>query len=205
MHLEMLDEERRGHDVGIQALMGTSSSNGGSPNGLLPSWLQTRGFERGWGWMQFRRGIDEPPQAPTTLDLVPIGPEHGVDFGRIVRVAYGLPIETEPVIAAAIGKDGWTCWVAYDDGRPAGAAALYVDGGAGYLGYAGTVPEHRGKGAQSALLAVRINDAGERGCDAVYTETGELGPGRPSASYRNIRRMGFEELGIVPNWISPAS
>ena len=80
-----------------------------------------------------------------------------------------------------------------------------MDEGGGYLGYAGTAPEHRGKGAQSALLAARIRRARELGCDAVFTETGEQLPDRPSASYRNILRAGFEELYVVPNWLSPAT
>jgi hypothetical protein len=37
----------------------------------------------------------------------------------------------------------------------------------------------------------------------VFTETGEQLPGRPSASYRNIVRAGFEELYVLRNWLSP--
>ena len=169
----------------------------------LPDWLRARGFEPAWGWMQFRRGVEDVPQAATALAVVEIGSEHGSDFGSIVRAAYGLPLETEPIIASAPERDGWTCWLALADGEPAGAAALFVDRGAGYLGYAGTVPEHRGKGAQNALLATRIRRARELGCDVLFTETGSLLPDRPSASYRNILRAGFEELYVVANWLSP--
>jgi GNAT superfamily N-acetyltransferase len=171
----------------------------------ISDWLRARSFEPGWGWMQFQRGVEEMPEAPSALDVVEIGPERGPDFGRIVRAAYGLPPEMEPIVASATERDGWTCWLALADGEPAGAAALFVDDGAGYLGYAGTVPEHRGKGAQSALVAIRIRRARELGCDAVFTETGALLPDRPSASYRNILRAGFEELYVVPNWLSPSA
>ena len=171
----------------------------------LTDWLAARGFEPGWGWMQFRRGVDEAPAPATALEVVEIGPDRGADFGRIVRGAYGLPAETEPVIASAPDRDGWTCWLALADGEPAGAAALYVEADAAYLGYAGTAPEHRGKGAQGVLLTTRIDRARELGCDAVFTETGEVLPDRPSASYRNIVRAGFEELYVVPNWLSPAA
>ena len=58
---------------------------------------------------------------------------------------------------------------------------------------------------RSALLAVphRAPPA-ELGCNAVFTETGEQLPDRPSSSYRNIVRAGFEELYVLPNWLSPA-
>jgi GNAT superfamily N-acetyltransferase len=194
-------------DAAIAAMAGLRFYVSVSPDAEpaeLADWLDARGFEPGWGWMQFRRGVEEVPAPVTALEVVEIGPESGPDFGRIVRGAYGLPPETQPVIASAPARTGWSCWLALADGEAAGAAALFVDEGGGYLGYAGTAPQHRGKGAQGALLATRINRARELGCDAVFTETGELLPDRPSASYRNILRSGFEELYVVPNWLSPA-
>ena len=132
------------------------------------------------------------------------GPSAATSSRRSCGTSYGLPEALEPIFAALPGQPGWHCWLALADDEPAGAAALFVADGAGYLGLAGTAPEHRGRGAQSALLAARIERARELGCDAVFTETGEQLPDRPSSSYRNIVRAGFEELYVVPNWLSPA-
>jgi GNAT superfamily N-acetyltransferase len=168
----------------------------------IGDWLRARGFEPSWGWMQFGRGVEPVTGVATSLAIAEIGPEHGSEFGRLLAEAYGMsPVEA--VAAAVPGRPGFSCWLALAGHEPAAAAALYVEGGAAYLGLAGTAAEHRGKGAQSALLAVRVERARELGCDAVYTETGEQLPGRPSASYRNIVRAGFEELYVLANWISP--
>ncbi len=75
--------------------------------------------------------------------------------------------------------------------------------GAGYLGFAATLADHRRKGAQSALLAARIRRARELGCDVVLTETGELRDDLPGNSYRNILRAGFEEVAVTENWLRP--
>jgi GNAT superfamily N-acetyltransferase len=169
----------------------------------IPAWLEARGFLPGWGWMQFSRAVEPVPAAPAGVEVVRLGPGADADFGRIVRTAYGLPEAVEPIVASAPARAGWTCWLALVDGEPAGAAGLFVAGRAGYLGYAGTAAELRGRGAQTALLAARIAHARERGCDVLFTETGEQLPDRPSASYRNILRSGFRELHVVPNWLSP--
>ena len=79
-----------------------------------------------------------------------------------------------------------------------------IDIAPAHIGLAATVPEHRGAGAQSALLATRIARARDLGCRSVYVETGERRPDRPDASYRNILRAGFEELYVLANWLSPA-
>ena len=167
----------------------------------LPVWLGARRLTPGWGWMVFRRGLEDPPVAQTALRLVEVVTAHQrAAFARVVRVSYDLPREVEPFIATA-ADGGWQCWIALDGEEPAGAAALFVADGAAYLGLAGTLPEHRGKGAQNALLATRIRRAAELGCDVVITETGERREGRPSNSYRNILRAGFTEIGVTANWI----
>ena len=194
-------------DAAIEAMAGLRFYVSLSPDAQpheLAGWLRARGFEPGWGWMQFRRGVEEAPEPETRLELVEVDREGVEDFAQVVRVAYELEPEVERTIGHTVGLAGWSCWVAYAGDEPAGAAALFVHDGAGYLGYAGTLPEHRGKGAQGTLLAARIRRARELGCDAVFTETGELHDNRPSDSYRNILRAGFEALYVVPNWISPA-
>jgi GNAT superfamily N-acetyltransferase len=167
----------------------------------LPSWLAARGLEPGWGWMAFARGVEEPERRATSLVLREVAEQDDASaFARIVRIGYGLPEATETAIAGAHDA-GWRCWLALDGDEPASAAAMYVGEGAAYLGFAATLPEHRGKGAQSALLAARIEQAAASGCDVVLTETGERRDDRPSNSYRNILRAGFREVGVTANWV----
>lgn len=170
----------------------------------LPGWLEARGLERGWGWMAFRRGVDDLPAAATDLRLEEVrGRELETAFATVVCAGYGLPDDLLPTIARAPGA-GWRCWLALDGDTPASAAAMYVAEGAAYLAFAATLPEFRGRGAQSALLAERIRRARELGCDVVLTETGERREGLPSNSYRNILRTGFEEVAVTANWLGRA-
>lgn len=169
--------------------------------GLGPE-LEERGFVRDYGWMRFSRGVG-PREARSDLTVVRAGPDEADDFARVMVRAYELPDWSAPLAANIVGRDRWSCYVAYDGDRPAGAGALFVDGGTGWLGFGGTVPELRGRGAQSAILATRIEDARRQGCTVVTTETGELEEGRPSGSYRNILRAGFREHGVRKNYRAP--
>jgi GNAT superfamily N-acetyltransferase len=164
--------------------------------------LQRRGFSTAYAWMKFTRGPEPPPPIDSALRVEVADPVQGADFGDVVAAGYGF----EPFVAtwlAELPGTSWQCYLAYDDEDPAGAAALYVHDGAGYLSFAATRPEHRRKGAQSALLAARIRDAVEAGCTTLVTETGERIPMKPSNSYRNILRFGFEEAYLRPNYLSP--
>ena len=161
----------------------------------LPEWLRARGLEPGWGWMAFHRHTGPLAPPATSLRLAEVHTAaHAHAFGRVVRVSYELPEAVEPRLAR-LHQTGWRCWVAFDGDEPAGAGALFAAERVAYLGFAGTLPAHRGKGAQSALLAARLQAAEQLGCDVVVTETGERRGDRPSNSYRNILRAGFREDG----------
>jgi len=166
----------------------------------LAWWLRRRGLEPGWGWMSFRRGLEEMPEPTTSLRLVRVGRAEAEAFGYVTATGYGLPETAAPWAAGAYAV-GWDCWLALDGDEPASAAGLYVAEGAGYLGFAATMPQHRGKGAQGTLLAGRIRRAAKLGCDIVITETGERRDNLPSNSYRNILRSGFEEVALTANWL----
>jgi len=169
----------------------------------LVDWLDERGLEPGWGWMSFRRGLDDIPEPSTSLRLVRVGPAEAEAFGHIAATGYGLP-EAAAAWAAGAYRAGWDCWLALDGDEPAAAAGVFVSEGAGYLGFAATLPEHRGKGGQNALLARRIRHAREIGCDVLVTETGERRDDLPSSSYRNILRAGFTEVTVMANWLRQA-
>jgi GNAT superfamily N-acetyltransferase len=171
--------------------------------GLGPE-LERHGFARDYGWMKFSRGVS-PRQARSELRVVGVAPERAEDFARVVAGGYGMPAWTMPLAANVVGRPGWSCYVAYADDTPAGAGALFTHDGVGWLGFGATLPEFRGRGAQSAILAARIEDARRQGCSLVVTETGELQEGRPSSSYRNILRAGFREAGVRPNYRAPSA
>jgi GNAT superfamily N-acetyltransferase len=120
----------------------------------------------------------------------------------VVNRAYGLPEAVDAFTASVPLADGWSCWLALEGDTPVGGAALWSDGTHGYLGFAGTEVAHRGKGAQGALFAARIDHARALGCRTLVTETGEQLPGRPSDSYRNIVRFGFREAYVVAHRLS---
>jgi GNAT superfamily N-acetyltransferase len=167
--------------------------------------LERRGFESDYAWTKFRRGVDAPAHVETDLRVEPIGPQHASDFGRIVAAGFELPAFTGRWLASIFGRPGWTCFVGFAGNEPAATGALFVSHGIGWLSFAATLPEFRRRGAQSALLAARIRAAAELGCSVVVGETGALeeGRGRPSNSYRNIVRAGFEPIYDRPNYRSP--
>ncbi|HEV2785341.1 MAG TPA: hypothetical protein VGV67_03045, partial [Solirubrobacteraceae bacterium] len=99
----------------------------------LPDWLRARGLEPGWGWMRFRRGVENPPPGKTSLRLAEAnGPAERAAFAVVVRESYGLTHAVEPRLASA-PDHGWQCWVAYHGDEPAAAAGLYADGDVAYL------------------------------------------------------------------------
>ena len=153
--------------------------------------------------MSFCRGLEDVPVQPTSLRLVRVGSAEADAFGRIVASGYGLP-DAAATWAAGAYELGWECWLALAGDEPAAAAGLFASEGVGYLGFAATLPEHRGKGGQSALLAERVRHARAIGCDVLVTETGERRDDLPSNSYRNILRAGFSEVSVRANWLRPA-
>jgi GNAT superfamily N-acetyltransferase len=84
---------------------------------------------------------------------------------------------------------GLRYYLALVDGVPAGGGSMRVADGVAQLTGAATAPAYRRRGAQSALLQARLNDAAEQGCDIAVVATQ---PG--STSQQNVQRRGFDLL-----------
>jgi GNAT superfamily N-acetyltransferase len=93
---------------------------------------------------------------------------------------------------------------AWDGETAVAGAALYVLGDAGWLGAASTLPSARGRGAQGALMARRIEDGRAFGCRWFVTETGEETAAHPNPSLRNMMRAGFRVAYHRENFMPPA-
>jgi GNAT superfamily N-acetyltransferase len=95
----------------------------------------------------------------------------------------------ETVIGDMAAVPGLVRYLARRDGASAGGASLRVSEGVAQLCGAATLPEHRRRGVQTALLAARLEVAGREGCDVAVVTTQ---PG--SRSQENAQRRGFELL-----------
>ena len=164
--------------------------------------LEQRGFSRGYAWMKFCCECSQASHAATDLTLREIDGREAENFGRVVTQGFGLPESIASWVGALPGRDGWICVMGFDGDRPVAAGAAHIRGEYAWLGFGATLPSHRGRGAQSAILSVRLAEAAIRGCRFAVTETGERLPDKTSISYRNILRAGFRECYVRQNFVS---
>lgn len=95
----------------------------------------------------------------------------------------------ERVIADMCAAPGFARYMAHRGGAPAGGASTFIGHGIAQMCGAATLPDHRRRGVQTAMLATRLTEAARLGCDlAVITTL----PG--SKSQQNAQRHGFELL-----------
>jgi GNAT superfamily N-acetyltransferase len=156
----------------------------------LEEQLRALGYEPGDSWMKFRRGDGPAPNAATTLRI------EQTTSADAFSIASGTP----PELSGFVGDPGWLHFIAWDGDEPVASGALYADGEDAWVGVGATREEWRGRGAQSALLAARIEAGRRLRVRRFATETGE----EQQPSYRNILRAGFHEAYQRPNWRSPS-
>ena len=96
---------------------------------------------------------------------------------------------TVDVLSASSGAAGMRLYLARRDGVVAGGGASRIADRLLQLAGAATLPAHRRRGVQSALLRARLLDAARQGCDLAIVTTE---PG--SKSQENVQRAGFALL-----------
>lgn len=92
----------------------------------------------------------------------------------------------ERVISDMVTAGGFTLFLARRGAVPAGGGSMRVAEGVAHMCGASTLPEHRRRGIQTALLRDRLRAAGSAGCDLAVVTTQ---PG--SKSQENMHRHGF--------------
>ncbi len=166
--------------------------------------LRARGYEPGYAWVKFHRHAGRPAAAATELRVDLAAPAAARSFADVVVEGYGMPVAAAPFLEVLPGRPGWSCYVAWDGDTAAAAGAVYVGPAGAWMGIATTLPAHRRRGGQGAIMVARIRRSAELGATLVVTETGQNQPGRPSSSHGNIVRFGFEPAYVRANYTSPA-
>jgi hypothetical protein len=164
-------------------------------------WFAARGFRAAHPMAKLYRRADDPLSHDSDLAVREIGESEAELFGATAAAGNELEPHMASGFDSTVGRRGWIHYLAWDGARPVAAAALFVHGEVGWCGFAGTLLGDRGRGAQSALLARRVRDAAVRGCRWVTAETMADTPERPSASFRNMRRMGFDVAYLRTNYL----
>jgi GNAT superfamily N-acetyltransferase len=144
-------------------------------------------------------GLPEARPEPPGVEIRRVGAAEVERFATIRLEGNELPphvVEREaPTLHAWADRGELLLYVATVDGEDAAAAALMVSDGLGYLATAATLPKLRGRGVQSALIARRISDAAELGCDLVASQTEPQ-----SQSQRNLQRAGLRVACTKAVW-----
>lgn len=158
--------------------------------GLLGQLARREAAPQAWK-MVLGRTLDGAPSART---FPRITVERATDvelWGRTVEHGFaGHPLEggasALEIPRTLFALDGATCFLARVDGVPAGAGFVAIRDGWAALASGSTLPDHRGRGIQSALVDARLTLARAAGC---HTAVVSVTPG--TGSHRNMLRAGF--------------
>ena len=147
-----------------------------------------------------------PRPGETELRIARLTAEDAPAFTRVMSVGFGFEEtpESHALFDAPQYFEGdWAAYGAYDGDSLVAVARMLVvaETDAVALFGAATVPEGRGRGAQTALLDARIREARDRGIRYASAETWLESDGNPNPSQHNMRRAGLTAVHTRPNWV----
>ena len=157
----------------------------------LSGWLESRDILPRDNWAKVYRPATNEIDVPTDLRVEKLSIEHFRAFAQVATAAFGMPPAIAPWLEAIAERPNWHTYGAFDGDGLVATGTMFTRGHTAWLGIGGTLPTHRKRGAQGAIMARRIRDAAALGCNWVITETDEDTPERPNPSFHNMTRTGF--------------
>lgn len=164
--------------------------------------LKENGFVHHNNWAKLYKEIDAKlPEQQTQIKIESLELRSIDEFDEVIHESFLFEEGAHKLISQTYKRPGWKHYLAREEGKPVAAASLFMCGKYASLAIAGTIPNARGKGVQSALITKRINDAVDAGCEYIVVETSEDKQEKPSSSFRNMQRFGFELAYLRPNYV----
>jgi GNAT superfamily N-acetyltransferase len=176
-----------------------------------PDVAARHGLTQGNVMVKFLGPAEPPTGVETDLRIERVGVEHAETFAHVMATGFGAPWTpgTRAMFTTPQGFEGeWSTYAAFDGDTAVGVARLLAipDLDTAYLFGAATLPDARGRGAQTALMAARMAESRDRGLSWVGADTwAELLPDHPNPSQHNMVRTGLTEVHQRPNWVWKAS
>jgi GNAT superfamily N-acetyltransferase len=168
----------------------------------LAPWLTTRGLRPTTTLAKMMRGSGALPPQKGDLRFREVGIEDAGLFASVTQRGFGMPPTLDGLFAALTGARGWRCYLAFAAGEPVATGAVHLQGGTAWIGFGSVLPEHRHRGVHGQMLLHRMHRAADLGCRWLVTETNLPDPGEVGASFRNMRRLGFETVCERRNFLS---
>ncbi len=138
--------------------------------------------------------LEVEPVAGVTVSELAAG-EAVETFDNVLSAGYGSTNPNQHRLLTLENEDsGVRRYLGDVDGSPAAAAALTIHDEIAYLAGAATIPTARGRGAQTALIRRRLNDAAT--CSQLVVVT----TATDSQSQHNLERIGFRTAQIKTVW-----
>ena len=167
----------------------------------ISGWLEKRGFRPHHAYTELVRETTPALAVETSVRVERIDKKDAGAFADVFGTVAPVPPGQLEWIKASVGVPGFSHYLAFVGDRPAASAVVYVNGNAAWMGWAGTLTPFRRRGAQTALIAARVERAAELGAKWIVCATMEPKRGRPSGSYRNLLKCGFREAYLRPIWV----
>jgi len=180
----------------------------GAPGDAGRGALARLGLARLWDVVVLRMELDLPVVAPGGDVLVRAAlPDDAERFAALAIRAYGDPPPGVPAPDRAAETRAWVafcqlgrarCFFAERDGEACGVAIFVPTGGVALVDGAATLPGHRGRGCQGALLAHRLREARSEGARIAVSRAAAGSP-----SQRNLERAGLRVHQRMEVWGEP--
>lgn len=136
-----------------------------------------------------------------SLRVAKVEPHQAHEWATVMMAAFGMSgVGMTEVAASCVGRPGWQQYAVYEGERIVAVGSLFINGDCADMFGGGTLPDSRGRGAQSALLTIRARAALAAGCRWLVAETGAEDLGDHNTSLHNMRRAGFEPMYDRVTW-----
>lgn len=177
-----------------------------APSVLPEDWddiCAREGLVAGSVWLKLLRDAGPAAPARTDLRVAEVGADDARAWAEVLCRGFGMPLGplVDMVAGVVVPGSPFVPYAAWDGDNLVASASLMLGGEVAAFCGAATLPEARGRGAQSAFFEHRVTRAAQAGCRWLSAETWKPTAEAPhNPSLANMQRAGFDVVYERTNW-----